>query len=98
MPLMKAPQRPWKSAVFSQYPRGPNREVMGHSMRTDRYRYTEWAKPGEPPVGVELYDHEADPNENVNLAGQSEHKELTAQLSRQLHAGWRSALPPDAKR
>jgi iduronate 2-sulfatase len=95
VPLMKAPQRPWKSAVFSQYPRG---EVMGYSIRTDRYRYTEWAKPGEPLVGVELYDHREDASENVNLAGHPEHKELTAQLSRQLHAGWRSALPPDANR
>ena len=81
VPLMKTPEQPWKSAVFSQYPRG---QVMGHSMRTDRYRYTEWAKPGEPPVGVELYDHQEDPNENVNLARHPEHKELTAQLSRQL--------------
>ena len=42
---------------------------MGYSMRTDRYRYTEWAEPGKEPAGVELYDHQADPAENVNIAG-----------------------------
>jgi len=94
VPVMNAPDQPWKRAAFSQYPRG---EAMGNSMRTDRYRYTEWTKPGEPPIGVELYDHEEDPNENVNLAGQSKYKDLISQLSDQLHAGWREAMPTDAK-
>ncbi|MGB7327446.1 MAG: iduronate-2-sulfatase, partial [Rubripirellula sp.] len=39
--------------------------VMGCSIRTDRYRYTEW---GEGTHGIELYDHHADPNEFNNLA------------------------------
>lgn len=95
VPVMNAPHRRWKRAAFSQYPRG---EAMGYSMRTGRYRYTEWAKQGKPAIGVELYDHKADPHENVNLAGQSEHKELTSRLSKQLHAGWREATPPNAKR
>jgi len=34
----------------------------------------------------------------VNLAGQPKYKGLVAQLSRQLRAGWREALPPVAKR
>ncbi len=58
--------------------------------RPDRYRCTEWAKLGEPPVGVELYDHKEYPDENVNLAGQPEHKDLIAELSKRLHAGWRA--------
>jgi len=92
VPVIEAPDRPWKGAAFSQYPR---KKVMGHSMRTDRYRYTEWAVPGEPPVAVELYDHRTDPDENVNLANKPENKELVAELSRLLDAGWRAALPPD---
>ena len=39
--------------------------VMGCSIRTQRYRYTEW---GGGRYGVELYDHHADPNEFDNLA------------------------------
>ena len=39
--------------------------VMGCSIRTHRYRYTEW---GEGKHGVELYDHHHDPQEFDNLA------------------------------
>jgi iduronate 2-sulfatase len=40
---------------------------MGVSVRTDRYRYTEWRKfdSGEV-VARELYDHQLDPGENLN--------------------------------
>jgi iduronate 2-sulfatase len=89
-PVLQSPERPWKSAAFSQYPRG---KVMGYSMRTDRYRYTEWAEPGKPPVGVELYDHQSDPAENANIAAKPEHADLIKRLAGQLHAGWREASP-----
>ena len=89
-PLLADPQRPWKPAAFSQYPRG---KAMGYSMRTDRYRYTEWGEPGTEPAGRELYDHQTDPNENLNLAGKPEHAELVSKLSRALKAGWRQAKP-----
>jgi arylsulfatase A-like enzyme len=90
-PLLDHPHRPWKQAAFSQYPRG---KVMGHSMRTDRYRYAEWAVPGEKPAATELYDHKTDPEENFNIANRPENKELAAKLSRMLRAGWRAARPP----
>lgn len=89
-PLLDHPNRPWKKAAFSQYPRG---RYMGYSMRTDRYRYTEWGLLGQPPVGVELYDHRTDPEENVNLAYRPENKDLVARLSMQLRRGWRAARP-----
>jgi uncharacterized sulfatase len=38
---------------------------MGGSIRTERWRYTEWA---EGKVGVELYDHQSDRLEFHNLA------------------------------
>ena len=90
-PLLDGPGRPWKKAAFSQYPRG---DLMGYAMRTDRYRYVEWRKRGKDEVeGVELYDHQTDPEENVNVANRPEHKELVAKLRKQLHAGWKGALP-----
>lgn len=91
VPVMNDPKRPWKKAAFSQYPRPGN--IMGYTMRTDRYRYTEWAEPGKDPVGVELYDYKTDPKGNVSIAYLPENKELAAKLSKMLHDGWKSAVP-----
>ncbi len=90
VPLLDAPDRPWKAAAFSQYPR---QKLMGHSIRTDRYRYTEWAEPGREPVGIELYDHKTDPGENANLANRPDQKERVAELANRLKAGWKEARP-----
>ncbi|MEO5803051.1 MAG: sulfatase [Verrucomicrobiota bacterium] len=88
VPLMEDPKREWKTAAFSQYPRG---KLMGYAMRTDRYRYIEWAEKGKAPEGIELYDHKRDPEENVNVAKLPENKKLVAQLSEQLKKGWKAA-------
>ncbi len=90
-PLMSFPNRPWKRAAFSQYPRPKG--VMGYSMRTDRYRYTEWIKEGTENVGTELYDYKTDPQGNVNIALKPEHKELVAKMAQQLKDGWKAAKP-----
>jgi arylsulfatase A-like enzyme len=91
LPLMKAPDRPWKTAAFSQYPRG---RVMGYSMRTDRYRYNRWIeRKGGKVLARELYDHEADPGENANLAGKPACAELVKRLDAQCAAGWKAARP-----
>jgi len=91
VPLLDDPARPWKPAAFSQYPR---RGVMGYTMRTDRYRYTEWwqHETGEV-LAQELYDHDVDPQENVNAASKPEYAEAVTQLAEQLRAGWQAALP-----
>ena len=75
-----------------------NDSVDGYSMRTERYRYTEWraySEHGEKlaDVGVELYDYQTDPDETVNIANLPENAELVAQLSKQLQLGWQHALP-----
>ena len=41
------------------------KRVMGRSVRTDRWRYSEW---DDGRRGSELYDHENDPHEYTNLA------------------------------
>ena len=60
--------------------------VDGTSIRTERYRYTEWGNKGRR--GLELYDYDVDPKETVNIADIPENAELVARLSEQLHAGW----------
>ena len=92
LPLLDDPERPWRAAAFSQYPRG---RIMGYTMRTDRYRYTEWIDRRTKEIQArELYDHETDPGENVNLAGHPDHKETVEKLAGMLKAGWRAAQPP----
>ena len=100
LPLMSDPNANWKTAAFSQFPRRGT-DVMGYSIRTDRYRYTEWASFRGTPVyipdwnilsGVELYDHQDDPEENVNLASDPQYEEIRQQLSDRLRSGWRTEL------
>lgn len=88
--LAEDPDRPWKRAAFSQYPRGP---VMGYSMRTDRYRYTEWTSRSGEVLERELYDHETDPSENENVAAASDRAVTVRDLADRLHAGWKAARP-----
>jgi|GEM_PF-135056 len=101
-PLIEKPDRLWKSAAFSQHPRvipgyGQIARGMGYSMRTDRYRFTEWRVPGTGFREYELYDHQSDPDENINLAKQEDHADQIKQLSTQLSGGWEAALPPGIK-
>jgi len=95
VPLMKDPARPWKTAAFSQYPRRQGKTgIMGYSMRTDRYRLTLWQKrKGGQVVATELYDHQKDPAENVNVAAAPENAHLLKKLTAQLQAGWKAARP-----
>ena len=99
-PLLTAPERPWKTAVFSQYLREggwvglDGQEYHGRAIRTDRFRYVEWTpRESEEVVARELYDHHLDPEERVNVAERPESVEVVETLRRQLHEGWTAALP-----
>jgi len=52
-----------------------------------------WITAKDKPAWVELYDHEADPDENVNVADKPENVALVNQLAGALRAGWKSARP-----
>jgi len=92
-PLLDSPERVWKEAAFSQYPRG--RQVMGYSMRTGRYRLTRWLKPDGSEVAVELYDHHNDPQENENIASGPRNASVVEELTIQMQAGWKAVRDPD---
>lgn len=63
--LLRDPEAKRDRAAYTVVVRGGK---MGRSLRTERFRYTEW---DGGRGGVELYDHESDPNEFRNLASDS---------------------------
>ncbi|MBL8214692.1 MAG: sulfatase [Bryobacterales bacterium] len=87
VPLLDNPARPWKSGAFTQM-HGPD-NIVGRSVRTDRYRYTRWTG---PYPDEELYDHQADPKEFTNLARQADkYKDVLVRMRGTLDAGWKAA-------
>ena len=72
-----------------------NEYVSGYSMRTDRYRFTYWMDNRHPEksLAIELYDHQKDPDENVNIAMQPSQAQLVKQLTKQWKEGWQKAKP-----
>ncbi|HWB00316.1 MAG TPA: sulfatase [Pirellulales bacterium] len=71
-------------AAFTEARRGAEAEVWGRSVRTARWRYTEW---NEGRDGRELYDHDADPQEYTNLASDAQYAATVAELGRLLRDG-----------
>ena len=82
VPLINNPAQPWKTAACSQFPRGVPGvgPVMGYSLRTARYRYTEWRPAGKPPIARELYDYRADPAETANLVDRPSYQPIVRKL------------------
>ena len=92
VPLLSDQKKPWKKAAFSQYPRPHN--MMGYSMRTDQYRYTEWINRESKDVQErELYDLKNDPLCKESIVFKPENKELVEALHAQMAAGWQNAKP-----
>lgn len=91
VPLIHNPDRPWKKAAFTHY-------RDGISMRTNRYRYTEWRDDEGNLYARMLYDLQEDPEENMNIAGLPENTERVEKLHAMLKAGWKAAVPPGRAR
>lgn len=72
-PLILNPSMEWDYPAITSF-RGNN-----HAVQTSRYRYIRWNDGSE-----ELYDHQNDPEEHENLAGQKENRELMDQLLKEL--------------
>jgi arylsulfatase A-like enzyme len=95
-PLLHDPERPWKSAVFTQVLRlRPEGNLMAVSMRTERFRLTRWTPEHDRAAvtSLELYDRSTDPDEARNLAGDPAYAKIMEALLQQLEAGWKEALP-----
>ncbi len=82
-PTLDDPAKAVKTAAFSQVKRGVNGD--GYSVRSGKWRYTEWTNAAGKPVGAQLFDEEADPAETKNLAADASHaatvKELAALIA-----------------
>ena len=90
-PVLEDPDVPWKSAIFSEVQRNG---AHGRSVRTARYRYTEWTPlQGDADAEFELYDLANDPKEYDNLAGSPEHQPAIDSLATVLKDGWQAAVP-----
>ena len=110
-PLLEDPEQPWKKGAFTQYQRyisgtGIARpgNGMGYSIRTKRFRYTEWwrtqttlvdgnslnrdVKLYSTPEFVELYDTLNDPKETVTQATNPAYATHRTELSAALAGGY----------
>ena len=82
VPLLKDPDAAWDRPALTQVRRGDAATgFMGYSIRTAKWRYTEW---DAGTRGTELYDEQADPAEARNLAPDPKYQSVIAELRQEL--------------
>ena len=85
-PLMTRPGRAWKNVAFSQFPRPwmykDTPAVMGYSVRSETYRYTEWRRLADGVVvASELYRYDHAGIETENLVAQPGYEKVVRKMS-----------------
>jgi iduronate 2-sulfatase len=91
--VLDDPNASVKDAAYTQHPRPAYYQrmpqVMGRSVRTSGYRYTEWRdfETGKL-VASELYDHRTDPLETVNVARDPTSADAIAECQRFYRIGF----------
>lgn len=79
--VLKDPRRSHRGAAFTLVTRGSAH--FGQSVTDGRWRYTQWSD-----GTMELYDHEVDPEETLDLSGVAANEEVMAEMKR-----WLGRLP-----
>lgn len=79
VPLLRDPSAAWDRPAYTVMRNGP---IQGRSLRTERWRYSEWR--GLP--GSVLFDHDSDPGETRNLAGDPRHAAIVEELRERLRS------------
>jgi len=88
--LLDRPELTLRRTALSQYPRG---DLMGYSVRTEHYRYTEWRRMGsDQPLYRELYDHRLRSLEDRNLADRPDLATTVHDLSELLNGSLRDGI------
>jgi arylsulfatase A-like enzyme len=96
VPFIDAPAAISRRGAFSQWLReGTQGDTMGYTIRTNRYRYTEWRSGASRQL--ELYDHSVDPDETLNVAYRPEYATIRGTLQNALDAGGKVDLPPSLR-
>lgn len=86
VPVLKRPDASIKTTAIGRY-------HDGDTIRTDRYRYTEYRNKKGQFVSRMLYDHQTDPGENTNIAEQPENQDIVEQLAQALRQGMGKDTP-----
>ncbi|MFO1484400.1 MAG: sulfatase [Verrucomicrobiaceae bacterium] len=97
-PILDDPSAKVNDAAFSWYPKGQG--YLGVAMRTDKWRYVEWTKPGAE-TQRELYNMVNDPQNNQNVADKPEHAQVIEALGKRLREKFpvqEFVPPPDAEK
>ncbi|WP_258103485.1 sulfatase [Marinoscillum sp. MHG1-6] len=79
VPMLKKPTHPGKTAVFSRYQE--SNPYHGHTVRTEKFVYTEYSDSANTVVGKMLYDAVNDPDENINQVDNPLYGEVVEELS-----------------
>ncbi|MCG8583404.1 MAG: sulfatase [Pirellulales bacterium] len=81
-----------KKAVFSQisrgiHPSGPHENIsaMGYSVRTKRYRYTQWKKSNGEVLDHEFYDYDQK-GENINVVDSPAYRQIIHEMKKLVEA------------
>lgn len=96
VPVIDNPDMRWKEGAISYWPSvgrtDPSKVIMGYTVQTHRYRYTEWIKESSGELlARDLFDHQSDPDENESIAKNPANEVLMTELSTLLDRGkgWR---------
>jgi arylsulfatase A-like enzyme len=80
VPLLSDPAAPWKTQAIGRF-------TNGDTIRTDTHRFTEYSSRDQGAFARMLYDHRADPGENVNVSEQVGQSSTVEDLTTRLRAG-----------
>lgn len=90
-PLLDNPKASWDKPAYTQVWRNT---FPGYSVRTERWRYTEW---DEGSKGQQLYDYQTDPGELRNLAADPKHAGMREKLKALVRKNWSNPYRPVPK-